>query len=84
MDNTLLFLLGGILLIVLVFLALRQQSGNTAQFPDKEQFVPRELHDAILEDVERLRSELTSKEHEIRDAHAQLAAREQQLYHLGI
>ncbi len=82
MDNTLLFLLGGILLIVLVFLAMRQQSGNAVQFPDKEQFVPRELHDAILEDIERLRSELSSKEREIRDAHAQLAAREQQLYHL--
>ncbi|MFN0173343.1 MAG: DNA recombination protein RmuC [Saprospiraceae bacterium] len=82
MDNTLLFLLGGILLIVLIFLAIRQQSGNAAQFPDKEQFVPRELHEATLEDVERLRSELSIKEREIRDAHAQLAAREQQLYHL--
>jgi DNA recombination protein RmuC len=82
MDNTLLFLLGGILLIVLVFVILRQQSGNVTQTIDKEQFVPRELHAAILEDAERLRGELNSKEREIRDAHAQLAAREQQLYHL--
>jgi DNA recombination protein RmuC len=82
MDNTLLFLLGGILLILLVFVVLRQQTGNTVQFPDKEQFVPRELHEAILEDAERLRTDLHSKEREIRDAHAQLAAREQQLYHL--
>ncbi len=82
MDNTLLFLLGGILLIVLVFVILRQQSGNVTQTIDKEQFVPRELHSAILEESERLRSELSSKEREIRDAHAQLAAREQQLYHL--
>ena len=82
MDNTLLFLLGGILLIVLVFVILRQQSGNGTQTIDKEQFVPRELHAAILEESERLRGELSSKEREIRDAHAQLAAREQQLYHL--
>ncbi len=82
MDNTLLFLLGGILLIVLVFVILRQQSGNVTQTIDKEQFVPRELHSAILEESERLRGELSSKEREIRDAHAQLAAREQQLYHL--
>ena len=40
------------------------------------------LHAAILDETERLRSELTSKEREIRDAHAQLAAREQQVYHL--
>lgn len=82
MDNTLLFLLGGILIILLIFMILRQQAGNTNQFPDKEQFVPRELHEAILEDAERLRADLNSKEREIRDAHAQLAAREQQLYHL--
>jgi DNA recombination protein RmuC len=82
MDNTLLFLLGGILLIILVFVILRQQSGNGTQAIDKEQFVPRELHAAILEESGRLRGELSSKEREIRDAHAQLAAREQQLYHL--
>ncbi|MBP6811035.1 MAG: hypothetical protein KA138_05930, partial [Saprospiraceae bacterium] len=82
MDDTLLLLLGGLVLIALVFLVLRQQSGNSAQTFDKEQFVPRELHAAILEETERLRSELSSKEREIRDAHAQLAAREQQVYHL--
>ena len=82
MDDTLLLLLGGILLIVLVFLALRQPSGGATQTIDKEQFVPRELHAASLEETERLRAELSSKEREIRDAHAQLAAREQQVYHL--
>ncbi len=82
MDNTLLFLLGGILLIVLVFLAQRQQSGNSSQFLDKEQFVPRELYTSLLEEMERLRSELASKEREVRDAHAQLAAREQQIFHI--
>lgn len=78
MDNTILFLLGGLILFLIVFLMLRQQS----QPLDKEQFVPRELHQAMVEESERLRAELAAKEHEIRDAHAQLAAREQQLYHL--
>lgn len=82
MDNTLLFLLGGILLIVLIFIVLRQQSGNAPQFHDKEQFVPRELHAAMVAETERLRTELLGKEREVRDAHAQLAAREQQVYHL--
>lgn len=82
MDNTLLFLLGGILIIVLIFLALRQQSSQTSQTIDKTQFVPRELHTAIVEEADRLRNELAIREREIRDAHAQLAAREQQIFHL--
>lgn len=64
MDNTLLFLLGGILLIVLVFVALRQQSGNNTQSFDKAQFVSRELYAALVEEAERLRAELTAKEKE--------------------
>ncbi len=82
MDSTLLFLLGGILLIVIVFLVLRQQSGTGVPLLDKEHFVPRELHSALVEEMERLRAELSSKEREVRDAHAQLAAREQQIFHL--
>jgi DNA recombination protein RmuC len=82
MDNTLLFLLGGILIILLVVLLLRQQGAQAVQFPDKEQFVPRELHKAILEETERLRLELSSREKEVRDAQAQLSAKEQQVFHL--
>lgn len=82
MDSTFLFLLGGILLIVIVFLLMRQQSAGGVQTFDKENFVPRELHAAVLEETERLRGELSTKEREVRDAHAQLAAREQQVFHL--
>ena len=82
MDNTLLFLLGGILIILLVVLLLRQQGANAVQFPDKDQFVRRELHTALLEETDRLRQELSVKEKEIRDSHAQLSAREQQVFHL--
>lgn len=82
MDNTLLFLLGGILVIVLIFLVMRQQSANAPQFHDKEQFVPRELFQSLSAELERMRAELSSKEIELRDAHAQLAAREQQIFHL--
>lgn len=82
MDNTLLFLLGGILLIVLLVLLLRQQGAHAGQFPNKELFVPRELHEAILVETQRLRQELAGKEREIRDAHAQLSAKEQQVFHL--
>lgn len=82
MDNTLLFLLGGILVIVLVVLMIRQQGGQAIQFPDKDQFVPRELHQAIVEELEKQRLALAAKEKEVRDAHAQLAAREQQVFHL--
>jgi DNA recombination protein RmuC len=82
MDNTLLFLLGGIVVILVVVLLIRQQGTNAVQFPDKDQFVSRDLHTALLEETERLRQELSAKEKEIRDAHAQLSAKEQQVFHL--
>jgi Uncharacterized protein conserved in bacteria len=82
MDTTLLLLLIGILLVALVFLAIRQQNATGGGSIDKTQFVPRELHEASAEEMERLRNELANKEREVRDAHAQLAAREQQVFHL--
>lgn len=82
MDSDILFLLGGVMLVALLFWAIRQHQGGGVQFPNKEQFVPRELHEALLEEAERLRAGLADKEREIRDAHAQLAAREQQVFHL--
>lgn len=82
MDDTLLFLLGGLLIAVVLLMFFRQQSANTGTEIDKKQFVPRELHASVLEETERLRTELSAKEREVRDAHAQLAAREQQVFHL--
>jgi DNA recombination protein RmuC len=82
MDTTLLLLLIGILLVALVFLAIRQQNRPGGGSIDKTQFVPRELLEASAEEMDRLRNELANKEREVRDAHAQLAAREQQVFHL--
>lgn len=82
MDSTLLFLLGGILLIAIVFLLQRQSAASLPGTIDPAQFVPKALHTASLEELERLRAEISAKEREIRDAHAQIAAREQQVFHL--
>jgi DNA recombination protein RmuC len=82
MDSTYLFLLGGLLLIVLLFWVLRQQSAGAGQFHDRVDFVPKALYVATSEEVERLRGELAAREKDVRDAQAQLAAREQQIFHL--
>ncbi|GAB4494666.1 MAG: DNA recombination protein RmuC [Saprospiraceae bacterium] len=79
MDNTLYFLLGGIALILL-FVVWQRRTPTLASPGD--QFVPKELHVAVVAQVEQLRTDLASREQELRDALAQLAAREQQIYHL--
>ena len=81
MDTTFYFILGG-LLLVLIFLILRQQNNMPAGFPDKSNFISKELYDTILAQSDTLRDGLVSKEQELRDALAQLAAREQQIFHL--
>ena len=68
--------------MVLIFLILRQQNNVPAGFPDKSNFVSKELYDTILTQSDTLRDGLVSKEQELRDALAQLAAREQQIFHL--
>lgn len=68
--------------MVLIFLILRQQNNMPAGFPDKSNFVSKELYDTILAQSDALRDGLVSKEQELRDALAQLAAREQQIFHL--
>lgn len=79
MDSTFYFLLGGILLILLVVLFQRRQP-----YPPSVagEFVPKELYDTIHAQTETLRNELAHREQELRDALAQLAAREQQIFHL--
>lgn len=67
---------------VLVVLVSRKQGGNPLQPIDNERLVPRELYTAISGQLEDARSEVQKKEQELRDAHAQLAAREQQIFHL--
>jgi DNA recombination protein RmuC len=79
MDSTLYFLLGGILLILLVVVLQRRPLSPTLP---TDQFVPKELYAAIVAQVEQMRDDLAAKEQELRDALAQLAAREQQIFYL--
>lgn len=82
MDSNILLLLGGFLLVLLLLYMLRQQNNGSIQFPDKENFVAREIHENLREQTDNLRNELQQKEEELRSALAQLAAREQQIFHL--
>lgn len=82
MDTTLYLLLGGLALVILIFLALRQQQGGT-QTVDTENFIPKALHAHVAAENDALRASLAAKEQELRDSHAQLAAREQQIFGMG-
>jgi DNA recombination protein RmuC len=82
MESDILLLLGGFLLVVLVLLFIRQQGNGGAQFLNKDLFVSKELHTATVEQHEKLRAEMADKEDDLRSALAQLAAREQQIFHL--
>lgn len=82
MDTELLLLLGGLLLVAMVLLFMRQQSGNGNQFLNKDLFVSKELFDALTAQLEQQRQFTAEKEDELRSALAQLAAREQQIFHL--
>ena len=79
MDANFYLLLGGIALILL-FVLFQRRAPVLAQPGD--QLVSSDLHAAIVAQNEQLRADLTAKEQELRDALAQLAAREQQIYHL--
>ena len=76
------YLLAAFGILILVFLITRQQGAGRIQSFDNEQFVPRELYVATSGQLDKLRLEMQTKEQELRDAHAQLAAREQQIYHM--
>lgn len=79
MDASFYLLFGGAALILLF--VILQRRGPATVLPG-DQLVPRELHTAMLAQNEQLRADLAAKEQELRDALAQLAAREQQIYHL--
>ncbi|HRI62151.1 MAG TPA: DNA recombination protein RmuC, partial [Saprospiraceae bacterium] len=79
MDANFYLLLGGIALILL-FVLFQRRAPVLAQPGDH--LVSSDLHAAIVAQNEQLRADLTAKEQELRDALAQLAAREQQIYHL--
>lgn len=79
MDTNFYLILGG--LALLLFFIVVQRRAPVAGL-SSDQFVPKELHAAIVAQNEQLRAGLSAKEQELRDALAQLAAREQQIYHL--
>lgn len=79
MDPTLLYLACGILLVAVVLLALRRSPASPFS---AEGLVSRDLHQSVKAQNEQLRNELSTKEQELRAAHAQLAARDQAVLHL--
>ncbi len=76
MDSTLLLLFGAIALVVLVLAVTRRPQMLTGDT------VSAELYKTIAAQNETLRAEMTAKEQEIRDCHAQIAARDQSILHL--
>ncbi len=82
MDSNTYLIVGGILVLVLLFLQRRSSSGGTIAGLDRDQFVPKELFDTITVQHEGLRKELAVKEQELRESYAQLAARDQAVLHL--
>lgn len=82
MDSEILLMVGGFLAVLVVLFFIKQQGNGDAQFLNKDLFVSKELHNAIIEQVDQMRSELSEKEDDLRSALAQLAAREQQIFHL--
>ncbi len=77
MSTELYLLIGGIALLLFILLLRRQLS---PALPGAT--VSADLHAAIQQQAEQLRSELAQKELELRAAYAQLAARDQTLLHL--
>jgi DNA recombination protein RmuC len=82
MDTALYLILGGLALVTLLALLLRQQQSGT-QTVDTENFVAKSLHAHVAAENESLRAALAAREQELRDSHAQLAAREQQIFSMG-
>ncbi len=80
MDTTILLLLGALALAFLTLFVLRRQSGSATSGPGET--VPKELYNTILAQNEMLRVHLAEKEQELRDCHAQIAARDQTVLHL--
>jgi DNA recombination protein RmuC len=81
MDQSLYLLLGGILLLAILIVVMRRP-GALAVPGDPGQSVPRDVYATLLTQNEKLRAELDARERELRDSHAQLAARDQAILHL--
>ncbi|HNM26791.1 MAG TPA: DNA recombination protein RmuC [Saprospiraceae bacterium] len=77
MNTELYLLIGGIALLVFLLLVRRQFS---PALPGAT--VSADLHAAVQQQAEQLRTELAQKELELRATHAQIAARDQTILHL--
>lgn len=66
-------------MILLILIFIRQQQAGVQPLGPT---VPKELYATIVAQNEMLRSELSGKEQEVREAYAQLAARDQAVLHL--
>ena len=79
MDQSFYFLLIGILLVVVLIAVLRKPAmvGN-----DGEAMISKALYNSILSQNETLRSEMVQRENALRESHAQVAARDQNIRHL--
>jgi DNA recombination protein RmuC len=78
MDTTVLILTGAIAMVLMVLFFLRRQTDGVTPGPS----VPKELYNTIVAQNEMLRVELSAKEQELRNALAQIAARDQTVHHL--
>jgi DNA recombination protein RmuC len=78
MDNLIMLLIGGVALIVFAILIAQQRKAPSSS----EATVSRELYQTIVTQHEMLRTELQSKEQEIRAAQALVAARDQTIKYL--
>ncbi|MCC6461242.1 MAG: DNA recombination protein RmuC [Saprospiraceae bacterium] len=74
MDTTILLLVGAIALIAVVLIIVRRGPEGPS--------VSKDLYQALAAQHDTLRLELTAKEQELREYHAQIAARDQQIVHL--
>ena len=74
MDTTILLLVGAIALIAVVLIIVRRGPEGPS--------VSKDLYQALAAQHDSLRLELAAKEQELREYHAQIAAREQQIMHL--
>ena len=82
MDSEVLILLGVLILIVFILMFLRQQGNAESSIPNKAFFVSKDVYTVMLTQFEKLQGDMLVKEDELRSALSQLAAREQQIYHL--
>lgn len=85
MDNSLLYSLGFLVIGIVLGGALGWQMARykvKTAIPDSSAFVPRPIHDLLKEQLEQQKTQQSETEYELRQLHAELAARNQAILHL--